>query len=224
LSKVVLRDGKALGVGLIARLGWSSRLAGMSIVPEARGQKIGTLLMGELINDAKSRGDKRMELEVIQQNLPAYNLYQKFGFQMIRKLFGFTLESPNGKPEDISEIDFRRLANRINLHGLPSLPWQLSGEALSPKGPPARAYQLQNAYIAISDPDADRIVLHSVLTKEESRRKGQATQLLSALFAKFPHRSWVVPAIFPEETRVFFEKLGFKIQELSQFQMELVFD
>ena len=35
-SRAVLRDGEAVGVALIARRGWTSRLAGMALVPEAR--------------------------------------------------------------------------------------------------------------------------------------------------------------------------------------------
>ncbi len=74
LSHVVLRDRNALGVALISRRGWCSRLAGMSIIPEARGQKIGTWLMEQLISESISRGDRRMELEVIGQNMPAVKL------------------------------------------------------------------------------------------------------------------------------------------------------
>ncbi len=224
LSKVVLKDGKALGVALIARRGWSSRLAGMPIIPEARGQKVGAWLMEQLIVEAKSRGDRRMELEVIQQNEPAVKLYQKVGFQTIRRLVGYKLESPSGKPDGLTEIDVRQLANLVNLHGLPNLPWQLSGENLAPTGPPQRAYRLGVAYAMISNPDADRIALRSVLTMPDSRGKGRATRLLRALFAQFPDKSWVVPAIFPEEMSGFFEKLGFELQKLSQFQMELFYD
>jgi hypothetical protein len=44
---------------------------------------------------------------------------------------------------------------------------------------------------------------------------------MQALFARFPGRAWVIPAIFPQEMGGFFEKLGFERQNLAQFQMEL---
>jgi hypothetical protein len=45
--------------------------------------------------------------------------------------------------------------------------------------------------------------------------------LLRALFAKYPNKTWHVPAIFPEEMTGFFEKAGFEKEDLGQFQMKL---
>jgi hypothetical protein len=83
---------------------------------------------------------------------------------------------------------------------------------------------LENAFAVIADPQSDQIVLRSVLTIPKFRHQGQATSLMTALFGQFPGKTWVVPAIFPEEMSVFFESLGFKLQELYQFQMESVFE
>lgn len=221
LSKVVIQDGKALGIALIARRGWSSRLAGMSVIPEARRQKVGTWLMEQIIADSKTRGDRRMELEVIEQNLPAVYLYEFIGFRIMRRLVSWKLESPGGRPGNLIEIDIRLLADLVNIYGLPHLPWQLSGESLAALGPPNKAYRLDDAYVAISNPEADQIVLRSLLTLPKSRNKGQAVRLFWALFEMFPNKSWLVPAIFPEELSSLFEKLGFIEQELSQYQMEL---
>lgn len=224
LSKVVIRDGKALGITLIARRGWGSRLAAMSIIPEARSQKVGTWLMEQLVEEAIVRGDKFMELEVIEQNEPAVKLYQNIGFRKIRRLVGFKCQSPSGAQADILEIDIRQLANLVNLNGYRRLPWQLSGESLATIGPPNRAYRLDDSFAVISSPDADQMILRSVLTLPEARNRGTATQLLQALFEKFLDKNWTVPAIFPEEISGFFEQLGFELQDLSQFQMRLDFE
>lgn len=223
LSRVILQNGKAVGAALIARRGWNSRLAGMSLIPEARNQKIGQWVMEKLITESELRGDRRMELEVIEQNEPAVRLYNKVGFSKIRRLLGYIQESPIGEEGELVEIDIRQLADLVNFFGLPKLPWQVSGESLALMGPPNRAYQLGAAFAVITDPDADKIVFRSVLTLPDSRREGRASQLLQALFFEFPDKTWNVPAIFPEEMGSFFETQGFKLQELSQYQMEMIF-
>jgi len=223
LSKVVFQNGKAVGVALISRRGWSSRLAGMSLIPSARGQKIGYWLMEQLITEAKSRGDRRMELEVIEQNEPAVRLYEKVGFSKIRRLLGYIQEAPEGEKDEIIEIDIQQMADLVNYCGLTNLPWQVSGESIALMGPPNRAFQLGAASAVITDPDADTIAIRSLLTLPASRKEGCASQLLQALFFTFPNKAWSVPAIFPEEMGVFFEAQGFILQELSQFQMEMIF-
>lgn len=49
-----------------------------------RKQGIGEKLLGELINLAKQTELKVINLEVNSKNIPAINLYEKFGFKKIR--------------------------------------------------------------------------------------------------------------------------------------------
>ena len=221
LSQIVLNDNEAIGVALIARRGWSSRLAGMSIVPDHRGKGVGRYLLKQIVEKAKARGDRCLELEVIEQNEPAVELYRKSGFQILRRLLSYRLENPSGFKASPVEIDIRELADLVNLSGLPNLPWQLSSENLSVMGPPHQAFKLASSYVAITDPSGESVVLRSLLTLPESRKKGQASRLLKALFAQYRGKTWVVPAIFPEEIGGFFDALGFERQKLSQFHMEL---
>ena len=44
-SQVLLMGSKQIGIALVSRRGWSSRIAAMSIVPEARGAGAGSWLM-----------------------------------------------------------------------------------------------------------------------------------------------------------------------------------
>ena len=171
LSRVIFQNGKAVGAALIARRGWSSRLAGMSLIPDARNQKIGQWVMDELITEAKLRGDRRMKLEVIEQNEPAVRLYDKVGFSKIRRLLGFIQESPIGEKCEPVEIDIRQLADLVNVSGLSNLPWQVSGESLALMGPPNRAFQLGAAFAMITDPDAAKIFFRSVLTLPELTKR-----------------------------------------------------
>src|SRR6185369_5044795 len=93
-SRVLHRDGEPIGVALIARRGWTSRLAAMGIVSDARHGGAGTFGMQQLINEARTRGDHEMLLEVIEQNTAGVKLYQKVGFEIVRRLVGYKLENP----------------------------------------------------------------------------------------------------------------------------------
>ena len=221
-SRVLLKDDQPIGVALIARRGWTSRLAAMGIVTEARNGGVGTWAMKQLIEEARARGEKEMLLEVIEQNTAGVKLYRKVGFETVRRLVGYKLENPQGKSKGkIEEINIRDLAKLISAHGLKDLPWQLSGETIAQHTPPSRAYRLDDAYCLISNPEAEQVVISSVLVKAGSRGAGLSPVLMRAVFSRFPNKTWRVPAIFPEEMSPIFEEVGMKREELSQLQMAL---
>lgn len=226
-SRVLLKDGEPIGVALIARRGWTSRLAAMGIVADSRHGGAGTWAMQHLIEEARLRGDKEMLLEVIEQNTAGVKLYQKVGFKIIRRLLGYRLENPqpaeDGESEDdeLVEIDIRELARLVTYHGLPDLPWQLSGASIMQHTPPARAFRLNDAYCLISNPDAEHIAISSMLVKARSRGAGLSGVMMRALFARFPNKTWHVSAIYPEEICSVFEQAGMKREEISQWQMSL---
>ena len=221
-SRILFKDDRPIGVALIARRGWTSRLAAMGIVTEARNGGVGTWAMKQLIEEARARGEKEMLLEVIEQNTAGVKLYRKVGFETVRRLVGYKLENPQGKSKGkIEEIDIRDLAKLISAHGLKDLPWQLSGETIAQHTPPSRAYRLDDAYCLISNPEAEQVVISSVLVKAGSRGAGLSPVLMRAVFSRFPNKTWRVPAIFPEEMSPIFEEVGMKREELSQLQMAL---
>ncbi len=220
-SQIVIRDGEAVGAALIARRGWNCRLAGMAIIPAARGQGVGRFLLKKALEDAKDRNDRRMELEVIEQNAPAVSLYRNTGFQQIRRLVSFSLENPPGQSCPLEEIDLRVLGRLVSSYGLQDLPWQVSGESLAQMGPPYRAYRLGGCSAAISNPDDAQIAFRSLLVMPEAVEDGNIEEFLKGIFAKYPGKTWRVPAIFPEEFGCLFEELGFKGDKISQYQMVL---
>src|SRR5512140_1862226 len=71
VSRIICQDTVAVGVALIARRGWTSRLATMCIALGARGRRVGRAAMEMLLEEVSARGDRSMVLEVIQNNLPA---------------------------------------------------------------------------------------------------------------------------------------------------------
>jgi len=221
-SRIILKDGEPVGIGLIARRGWASRLAVMGIVTHVRNSGVGTWTMGQLIEEAKSRGERQMLLEVIEQNTAGVKLYEKVGFKKVRKLVGYKIENPQVEVRhQLEEMDIRELGRLVTYHGLPDLPWQLSGATIIQYTPPARAFRINEAYCLISNPSAADVAISSVLVKTRSRGAGLSRVLLQALFANFPNKIWHVSPIYPEEMAFIFEQVGMKREDISQWQMSL---
>ena len=222
ISRVLIADDQPCGVALIARRGWTSRLAAMGIAKERRGQGAGSWFIKQLIEEASQRGEREMSLEVIEQNEPAVRLYQKSGFQTVRRLIGLIRKDAEEKEmEPLQEIDLREMGCLISQHGLADLPWQLSGDSIAQMNPPARAYCKGQAYVAISNPEAERVVIWSLLVEEGAHGKGFGTHMLKNLMANHRGKTWHVPALFPEEFENVFVRAGFEREKLSQWQMRL---
>ena len=225
-SRVLITDDQECGIGLIAsrRALHASRVAAMGIAKETRGKGAGSWFMKELIDDACDRGDHEMVLEVIEQNEPAVKLYRKYGFESMRRLVGFTLkdrEVLRTEGSELREIGLQVISQLILQYGLPDLPWQLSGKSLTEMSPPLHAYRTGQAYIVISNPEAEHVVIWSLLVEPEARGKGLGTDMLKRVIAQYPGKTWHVPAIFPEELENVFAGAGFKREDLSQWQMRL---
>ena len=220
-SRVLLADGQPSGLVLIARRGWTSRLAAMGITKEMRGKGAGSWFMGRLIQDARECNDREMVLEVIETNEPAVRLYKKFGFQIVRRLISLIRKDAHEETiSEIQEIDLREAGRLILQYGLRDLPWQLSGESIALLNPPARAYKNGQAYAVISNPDTEHVVIWSLFVESESEN-GLAVDMLKSVIANHAGKTWHAPAIWPEEFGNIFERAGFQREELSQWQMRL---
>lgn len=222
-SRVAVRDGQPVGAALIARRGWTSRLAGMAIVPEARRSGVGRALMDQLLTEARARGERAMVLEVIEQNAPAVQLYEACGFQKIRRLTGHAggpeVSTVAAAPAALEEIDPRTLAALVAEHGLPDLPWQISAETIAQATSPTAAFRLGPSALLISSPTADTITIRAIVTERAHRGRGHSLALLRAVMAKFPGKEWRTSAIFPEEMGETFTAAGLARTPLSQWQM-----
>src|SRR5688572_10104395 len=217
-SRVMMKEDEPIGIALIARRGWTSRLAAMGILSQGRNQSLGTQTMLQLIEEAKERHDKEMILEVIEQNTAGVKLYEKVGFKKVRRLVGYKLENPQVElAEELHEIDIREIARLVTYHGLKDLPWQLSGTTIMQHTPPSRAFKINDAYCLISNPDATDIVIWSVLVKSRSRGAGLSLVLMRALLKNFKNKIWHVPAIYPEEMSFIFEQVGMQRENISQW-------
>lgn len=228
LSCVFVLDGTAVGGALIARRGWTTRLAGMAIVPDARRGGIGRAAVLHLLAEAKARGDRMMVLEVIEQNTAAVELYRACGFQTVRRLIGFAGPAASGAvvPGSLLEVDLREVAAAVTRYGLPDLPWQLSGETLAQLTPPVVAYRLDGAWIALTDP-AKSVVTIRGLVAEPTLGDGtppcrdREAALLRAVMAKYPGKDeWRFSAVWPEELASMIAPADLPRSPLTQWQMQ----
>lgn len=225
-SRVYSRDGAPVGVLLVARRGWTTRIAAMGLAPGARGQGMGRRIMEEAVAEARGRGDRAVVLEVFEQNTPAVRLYSGLGFHALRRLVGYRREpaaAPPRAPGALSELDPLALARLAAREGEADLPWMLAAETLSAAAHPARAYHLdRRAYALVADPGAETLVLGALVVPRSARRQGWASALLRALEAAHPGRAWAVPAIVPEELAPeLFARSGWERQPLHQLEMRL---
>lgn len=76
-------DSEIVGFAGISIILDTAELNNIVIKKSQRGKGLSSLLLEELIKIAKSRGCKRINLEVAKSNEIAINLYKKFGFKQV---------------------------------------------------------------------------------------------------------------------------------------------
>lgn len=221
LSQIAVRDDEPVGLALVAQRGAESRVAMMGIADSAQGTGIGKWLMQKVINDAKGRGDSSLTLEVIEQNERAVRLYESVGFHSLRRLTGYQGVNLSGEAASLETVTLLEATQALTVWSKPDLPWPCSGQTLIKYAPPHMAYRMDNCYVLISDPQAERVVIRGLAVPVDRQRRGLATRFVSALLAEYPGKSWFVQAICPEEYGGIFVKNGFSLDRLSQFQMML---
>jgi ribosomal protein S18 acetylase RimI-like enzyme len=227
-SRVYVRDGVLIGVMLVARRGWTRRVAAMGFVPEARGQGLGRRALSEVITEARSLGERTVMLEVIDGNAPAMALYTKVGFRPLRRLVGYRWQaSPGPEPDALTEIDPLEVSRAVCREGEKNLPWMLSAETLAGAVPPSRAYCLKDrledrAFALTGDPKAENLSLTALVVPRAHRRQGWGSRMLNALAALHPGRPWLISPVVPEDLAPgFFARPGWGRNAISQWEMRL---
>lgn len=224
-SYVYFRETRPVAVVLVARRGWTSRIAAMAVAPEVRGRGLGGRVMRGTIDEAVGRGDKYVLLEVFEHNAPAVKLYEGLGFRTSRRLVGYH-HAPGVVPDaadNLTELDPLDFARVVAREGEPGLPWMLAAETLSGAVSPARAFHLDHrAYALIGDPEANVIPLVAFVVPRVYRRNCWGTRLMQNLFANYPDKAWSIPQIVPEELApTFFKRCGWTLMDTNQLEMVL---
>lgn len=219
-SLVALNDGDSAGIAMLARRGWSVRVALMGVVEGQQNKGVGRWLLGQVADEARQNGDKTLVLEVIEQNPRAVHLYQSCGFTIVRRLMGYNGANLSGEPAELTRIDPAEAARKISGWQSADLPWQCAGETLVTTGTPHVAYRMDGCYALCSNPEAETIAILGLAVPPEQQRQGKATRLVSALIAAHSEKNWRVSPICPEEYGAIFTRNGFTVEKLNQFQME----
>jgi GNAT superfamily N-acetyltransferase len=129
-SRVAVRDGEPVGVANLALRGDRAWIGGLGVVPAARRQGIGELLMRAVHEEARARGASLVWLEVIEGNESAFRLYEKLGYGVVRDLQVWTL-SAETRAGSAREVPAARAHERIRRLRTAREPWQRADETLA---------------------------------------------------------------------------------------------
>ena len=91
-------DGVFVGFAKLALRGSRAWCAGFGIAPAFRGKGLGKLLAAPMIEEARKAGAATLQLEVLQQNIPAFRLYSSVGFVVTRQLVGLQIAAASLPP------------------------------------------------------------------------------------------------------------------------------
>lgn len=91
-------DGAFVGLAKLALRGSRAWCAGFGIAPAFRGKGLGKLLAAPMIEEARKAGAATLQLEVLQQNIPAFRLYSSVGFVVTRQLVGLQIATASLPP------------------------------------------------------------------------------------------------------------------------------
>jgi GNAT superfamily N-acetyltransferase len=213
---------------LIARRGWTARVAAMGVSLATRHGGLGRQMLVEAIAAARTRGERQMLLEVFAQNERAVGLYTQAGFARLRRLVGYRRDAQAPEAEALTEIDPLEFARIVAREGDANLPWQLTAETLAASTSPARVYGLGGcAWASVTEPAPGEAVLtlRALVVERAARRKGWGRRLIAALAARHPAWALQVLPVVPEDLAPgFFAATGFEATPLYQYEMRRALD
>ncbi len=221
-SAVWVDDEGPVAIALIARRGWTSRLAAMGIAKRWRRRGVGRFVVTTIEDEARARGDRAMRLEVIQQNTAAIALYESLGFRQIERLIGWEHEPVRPEAIELTSVDVVEATRLQGRWHCDPVNWMIEPETLANRVAPAEGVLLANACVALVQPVREtHLVLWSLVTDPDQRRQGWARHMLAALAHRFGSRTLILPPIFAERLGAdFFRAVDFKESAISQFEME----
>ena len=142
------QDGEMLGVAMLGvreDRAWVTRLG---VIPNTRRNGVGKVLVGSLFKQAADLRINFIMLEVIKNNVPAHQLFLKFGFREIGELLVLR-HSPRIPPIDPIVADAQRLDRTESLvlvgHDRGTQPWTNQSESL------VNAYEVSGLRITLAD-------------------------------------------------------------------------
>lgn len=194
-SFVALEGETMRGLGMLAERGKRGWITRLGVIPATRRQGVGRALVEALLHMSRQRRQATLQLEVIRNNEPAYNLFAQAGFQPAHELLVLrrppatsTLE-PQGNAKWLGRDEtLKLLAERDDL-----TTWITETASL------ARVDQLQALLVAAPDGSSGWLVFHEqkfrglslmlsrlVLRTLHGEPERVAGNLLAHLYRRFP--------------------------------------
>ena len=146
-SFVALEGETMRGVAMLGARGERGWITRLGVIPATRRQGVGRALVEALLGESRRRGHTAMQLEVIRNNEPAYNLFVQAGFQpafemvVLRRPPAPVAIEPRGNAKWLERPEALSLLNERN----DVATWITETESL------ARADHLQA--LAVAEPD-----------------------------------------------------------------------
>lgn len=221
-SRIWRVDGVTAAIVLIARRGWTARVAAMAVAPPFRRLGLGFRAMKSAVEDATQRGDRRLVLEVIEQNEAAIRLYESVGMSRCRRLVGYRREADSGKRTGIVEVDPLQAARALSQFVQDDLIWDLTPETLSSYAAPTKAYTIDERGYVIATGREAGVVVWSLFVDPGHRREGLGRRLIDGLAETTGGKPLLTPVAVPDTVAPgFFRACGFTENPISQFEMVL---
>ena len=132
VSRVAKAGVEVVGIALLGRRNLRGWVGGIGVIPAYRNRGVGRQLMEALLEAARGSGLATVQLEVIVGNDAAYHLYQKIGFQTLRRLLILErspapVEERHVEVQTVSPVE--ALSHYGRLHTIPNA-WQRERETL----------------------------------------------------------------------------------------------
>jgi GNAT superfamily N-acetyltransferase len=214
------------GFAYINRTANISRIGAMGVVPEARRAGLARRLLAHLLEEAQTRGDQAMMLEVIEQNPAAHQLYGQQGFRETGHLWGWRRKAntpARDSTNPLEEISLLRATQIPSALEYPDLPWPISRHAIA-KSAAKFAFQSGHALIVMGDPEVSPVRVHA-LSCSNRMDWPALRETLCALLHRYPDCEFFTPPVFPEQFgQEVFQPLGFVREPMSQFLMRYDLD
>ena len=132
-SRLIREGGEAVAIAMMGVRGGDGWIGGMGVAPSHRGHGLGEHVMRAVLESARTRGLRRVMLEVLVQNSHAIRLYEHLGFRHVRDLevWAFTApEAPSDGPA-VTPVPVETAHRFIRDHRSSPEPWQRADGTLA---------------------------------------------------------------------------------------------
>lgn len=224
-------SGELVGISLNGFGVWEGRRtvydAGTAVVPEFRRRGASRAMFEWMMPMFAGEGYQQILLEVITQNDPAVNLYERLGFQPTRELLLLETDDLKHSDKELPDyVEIREIHRHENIpfasfwEGRPS--WQNSLDAVE------RSLQTKRLFGAFAEEECIGYIVFSagvgrlaqLAVHRDHRRKGIATRLLLEMQKDSADEKLQVINLDESMTEsvVFFQNRGFR-KILGQYEM-----